>query len=53
MRAMAWLMLLAAIPGVALNAQTFLTAPINLSGTGHGSMPAIAVEPGGDIDVVA
>ena len=45
-------MLLAAMPGAALNAQTFLTAPINLSSTGHGSMPAIAVGPGGDIDVV-
>ena len=44
-------MLLAAVPGAALNAQTFLTAPINLSSTGHGSMPAIAVGPGGDIDV--
>jgi len=44
-------MFLAAMPGVALNAQTFLTAPINLSGTGHGSAPAIAVGPGGDIDV--
>jgi hypothetical protein len=48
---MAWLMLLAAMPGAALNAQTFLTTPINLSATGSGSMPAIAVGPGGDIDV--
>ena len=51
MRAIVWLMLLAAVPGAALNAQTFLTAPINLSATGSGSMPAIAVGPGGDIDV--
>jgi len=51
MRPIAWLMLLAAVPGAALNAQTFLTAPINLSATGSGSMPAIAVGPNGDIDV--
>ncbi len=51
MRAIVWLMLLAAVPAAALNAQTFLTTPINLSGTGHGSAPAIAVGPGGDIDV--
>jgi len=51
MRTIACLILLAAVPGAALNAQTFLTTPINLSSTGHGSMPAIAVGPGGDIDV--
>jgi hypothetical protein len=51
MRPIACLMLLAAVPGAALNAQTFLTAPINLSATGSGSMPAIAVGPSGDIDV--
>jgi hypothetical protein len=51
MRPIACLMLLAAVPGAALNAQTFLTTPINLSSTGHGSMPAIAVGLGGDIDV--
>jgi hypothetical protein len=32
MRAMTWLMLFAAMPGARLNGQTFLTAPINLSG---------------------
>lgn len=52
MRTLACLMLLSALPGAALNAQTFLTAPINLSATGSGSMPAIAVGPSGDIDVV-
>jgi hypothetical protein len=52
MRPIACLMLLAAVPGAVLNAQTFLTAPINLSATGSGSMPAIAVGPSGDIDVV-
>jgi hypothetical protein len=51
MRPIARLMLLAAVPGAALNAQTFLTTPVNLSATGSGSMPAIAVGPGGDIDV--
>jgi hypothetical protein len=51
MRAIACLMLLAAMPGATLNAQTFLTTPVNLSATGSGSMPAIAVGPGGDIDV--
>jgi hypothetical protein len=44
-------MLLAAVPGAALNAQTFLTTLVNLSATGSGSMPAIAVGPSGDIDV--
>jgi hypothetical protein len=51
MRAIACLMLLAAMPGATLNAQTFLTTPVNLSATGSGSMPAIAVGLGGDIDV--
>ena len=51
MRPIACLMLLAAVPGAALNAQTFLTTPVNLSATGSGSMPAIAVGPSGDIDV--
>jgi hypothetical protein len=50
-RAITWLMLLVAVPGAALNAQTFLTTPVNLSATGSGSMPAIAVGPSGDIDV--
>ena len=44
-------MLFAAVPGAALDAQTFLTAPINLSGTGHGAVPAIAAGASGDIDV--
>jgi hypothetical protein len=35
---------------VAGRAQTFLSAPINLSSTGHAALPAIAVGPGGDID---
>jgi hypothetical protein len=52
MRAITWLMLLVAVPGAALNAQTFLTTPVNLSATGSGSMPAIAVGPSGDLDVV-
>src|SRR4029077_12481260 len=52
MRAIACVMLLAAVPGAALNAQTFLTTPVNLSATGSGSMPAIAVGPSGDIDVL-
>src|SRR3984893_14887458 len=51
MRPIACLMLLAAVPGATLNAQTFLTTPVNLSATGSGSMPAIAVGLGGDIDV--
>lgn len=51
MRTIAWLIVFAAVPDAALDAQTFLTAPINLSGTGHGSAPAIAVGPSGDIDV--
>jgi hypothetical protein len=51
MRTLAGLMLLSAVPGTALHAQTFLTAPINLSGTGQAVIPAIAAGPGGDIDV--
>jgi hypothetical protein len=51
MRPIACLMLLSAVPGATLNAQTFLTTPVNLSATGSGSMPAIAVGLGGDIDV--
>ncbi len=52
MRTLACLMLLSAVPDAALNAQTFLTTPVDLSATGSGSMPAIAVGSGGDIDVV-
>jgi len=52
MRTLAFLMLLSALPGAALNAQTFLTTPVDLSATGSGSMPAIAVGSGSDIDVV-
>jgi hypothetical protein len=51
MRAITWLVLFAAVPGAALNAQTFLASPINLSGTGTGSMPALAVGPNNDINV--
>ena len=50
MRPTVWLMLFAALPA-ALNAQTFLVTPINLSGTGHASLPAISAGPSGDIDV--
>jgi hypothetical protein len=45
-------MLFAVAPGAALKAQTFLTAPINLSATGRAGMPAIAAGPSGEIDVV-
>lgn len=44
-------MLFAAVPGAKLSAQTFLTAPINLSDTGNGTMPATAVGSSGDINV--
>jgi hypothetical protein len=33
-------------------AQTFLPSPVNLSNTGQATMPAIAVGPAGDVDVV-
>jgi len=52
MRVMAWLMLFATVPAATVNAQTFLTVPINLSATGQAQIPAIAAGPGGDIDVV-
>jgi hypothetical protein len=51
-RAMVWLALAVALPLAAARGQTFLTVPVNLSSTGHGVMPSIAVGPGGEIDAV-
>jgi hypothetical protein len=52
-RAMAWAALFVlALPLAAAQAQTFPTIPINLSGTSHAELPAIAVGPSGDINVV-
>lgn len=47
-----WLALAIALPLAHASAQTFLTVPLNLSGTGHAAVPSIAIGPGGDIDVV-
>lgn len=46
------LMLAIALPAIAAQAQTFLTVPLNLSGTGKAVIPSIAVGPGGDINIV-
>ena len=40
------------LPLAAARAQTFPTAPLNLSGTSHAVLPAIAVGPAGEINVV-
>ena len=49
---MVWLALAMALPLAAARAQTFLTVPVNLSGTGGAAFPSIAVGPSGDINVV-
>lgn len=49
---MVWLALTMALPLAAARAQTFLTIPVNLSGTGSAAFPSIAVGPSGDINVV-
>ena len=52
MRAVAWALLTMMLPLAAAQAQTFPTAPVNLSGTSHAEAPAIAIGPSGDISVV-
>ena len=49
---MVWLALAIALPLAAARAQTFLPAPLNLSGTASAAFPSIAVGPSGDINVV-
>jgi hypothetical protein len=51
MRAMAWVALAMGLSVGAGRAQTFLPVPLNLSNTGHAGTPAVAVGPGGDINV--
>ena len=51
-RAMAWALFAMVLPLPAARAQTFPTVPINLSGTSRAEIPAIAIGPSGDINVV-
>ena len=49
---MAWALFAMLLPLTLAQAQTFPTVPINLSGTSHAEIPAVAVGPSGDINVV-
>lgn len=51
-RVPAWLLLVMTLPYAAARAQTFLTAPLNISGTSQALIPSIAAGPNGEIDVV-
>ncbi|HZP32365.1 MAG TPA: sialidase family protein [Candidatus Acidoferrales bacterium] len=51
-RVVVWVAMAIALPAAFAHAQTFLTAPVNLSGTGKAVVPSIAIGPAGDINVV-
>ena len=51
-RVIAWLALAITASAAFARAQTFLTVPLNLSGTGKAIIPSMAIGPGGDINIV-